>query len=365
MIKEWLNDAKNWLADKFSYNREIFSFEKKEITELFELKYILIVVASFFLAVIIGMVYGFREGNLPENKNRVVYVKISPGMNAREIGALLETKRVIANSNRFWLLAKFRGYESSFLAGSYKFHEGAGTEAALNKLKSGEMDEIKIVVPEGFTVKDIAKRLESEGVAKSDVFLQKAKNFRPYDYIEKRNDVDFAAEGFLFPATYKFDSDITEDEILNTMAKTFDHRLTKAMRDRAKEMNLSIYKLITMASLIEKEAKFKEDQPIIAQVFYKRLSLNMPLQSDATLQYLMDAPKEDVSLSDTELESPYNTYQNAGLPPGPVANPGEEAINAALYPADTDYLYFVADREGHNHYTYNYSDHLDKVHEVR
>ena len=365
MIKEWLNNAKNWLEDKFSLTDEIFSFDKNEFTKLFKLKYILLFVAIFFSAVIAGAIYGFREGNLPENPDRIVYVKITPGMNAKEIGALLEAKKVIANSNRFWLLAKFRGYESSFLAGRYKFHEGVGTEAALNKLKSGEMDEIKIVVPEGFTVKDIAKRLENEGIARGDVFLKKAKDFRPYDYIEKKDDVDFAAEGFLFPATYKFDSDVTEDEILSAMAKTFDHRLTKAMRYRAKEMNLSIYELITMASLIEKEAKFKEDQPIIAQVFYKRLSLNMPLQSDATLQYLMDAPKEDVSLSDTKLESPYNTYQNSGLPPGPVANPGEDAINAALYPADTDYLYFVADRDGHNHYTYNYSDHLDKVHEVR
>ena len=123
--------------------------------------------------------------------------------------------------------------------------------------------------------------------------------------------------------------------------------------------------MITLASLVEKEARYDEDRPIIAQVFFKRLELGMPLQTDASLQYLMDAPKEDVLISDTKIESPYNTYQNLGLPPGPIASPGMAAIEAVLYPADTDYLYFVADRDGHNHYSHAYSDHLDLVDQVR
>ncbi|MBQ1460593.1 MAG: endolytic transglycosylase MltG, partial [Selenomonas sp.] len=108
-----------------------------------------------------------------------------------------------------------------------------------------------------------------------------------------------------------------------------------------------------------------EDRPIIAQVFFKRLKIGMPLQTDTTIQYLLDAPKEDVSIKDTKIESPYNTYQIKGLPPGPVASPGMAAIEAVLYPADTDYLYFVADRQGHNHYSKSYAAHQEIVERVR
>jgi len=130
-------------------------------------------------------------------------------------------------------------------------------------------------------------------------------------------------------------------------------------------MGLSIYELITLASLVEREVRFPEDRPIVAQVLLKRLKLNMPLQTDATLQYLMDTPKEEVSIADTQIDSPYNTYQHVGLPPGPIANPGMASITAVLHPAETDYLYFVADRRGHNHYAYTYEEHLNLVNQYR
>ena len=137
------------------------------------------------------------------------------------------------------------------------------------------------------------------------------------------------------------------------------------MRQEAKEKGLSIYELVTLASLVEKEARYAEDRPIIAQVFFKRMKVGMPLQSDAPFQYLKDAPKEDLSIEDTKVDSPYNTYQHMGLPPGPIANPGVDSIDAVLHPSATDYLYFVADREGHNHYSHTYAEHLDIVDQVR
>ena len=128
---------------------------------------------------------------------------------------------------------------------------------------------------------------------------------------------------------------------------------------------MSVYDLITLASLVEREVRYPEDRPIVAQVLLKRLKMNMPLQTDATLQYLMDAPKEEVSIEDTQIDSPYNTYQHVGLPPGPIANPGMASIEAVLHPAETDYLYFVADRHGHNHYAYTYEEHLNLVNRYR
>ena len=175
----------------------------------------------------------------------------------------------------------------------------------------------------------------------------------------------FRAEGFLFPDTYEVEPGTSAEDILQMMVRNFDDKLTDKMRERAEKMDLSIYELVTLASLVEKEARFEEDRPMIAQVFLKRLELDMPLQSDTTIQYLLDAPKEDVTYADTEIESPYNTYQHYGLPPGPVANPGIASIEAVLHPADTDYLYFVADRAGHNHYSKSYDEHLKIVNRVR
>ena len=347
--------------DKFK--RNYFNFDNFDFK--LNLKYVVAALGVFFIILGSAGFYVFREGNIIERSDVFIKVEVAPGMRAKDIGALLEEKGVIGNSNRFWIMAKLRGDEKRFMAGKYNFHAGMKTEAVLNKLLVGEVSEKKFVIPEGFTVKDIAKRLNEEGIASEEVFLEKAKYFRPFDYIEKNDEAYFTAEGFLFPDTYNISAEATEEDILSLMANTFDKKLTEEMRERAKNTHLSIYELVTLASLVEKEARFKEDQPIIAQVFFKRLKIGMPLQSDATLQYLMDAPKEDVAISDTKIDSPYNTYQYMGLPPGPVANPGIDAINAVLYPADTDYLYFVADRDGHNHYTYSYSSHLDKVSEVR
>ena len=286
-------------------------------------------------------------------------------MNAKDVGAMLATRGIIGNRYTFWAKAKLLGYEDKFKTGSYAFNRNMETDDVLEMLLNGSSEVFKFTIPEGFTVKEIAKRLDKSGIASEKEFLKLAENYAPYNYMKKSKYAHYRAEGFLFPDTYVIDTDATCEDIMDMMSRDFDNRLTDEMRRRAERMNLSVYELITLASLVEKEARFDEDRPIIAQVFLKRLDLNMPLQSDATLQYLMDAPKEDVSIEDTKIDSPYNTYQNAGLPPGPVANPGLDAIEAVLYPAETDYLYFVADRDGHNHYSYTYDEHLRIVDEVR
>jgi len=236
---------------------------------------------------------------------------------------------------------------------------------ALDVLVGGEASMVRFTIPEGFSVREIAARLDKEGVVSGKEFLEKAKTFGPYRYMQAHRQALYRAEGFLFPDTYEVEPGTTPEAIMQMMVHNFDERLTDKMRERAKKMDLSIYELITLASLVEKEARFEEDRPMIAQVFLKRLELNMPLQSDTTIQYLLDAPKEDVTYKDTEIESPYNTYQHYGLPPGPIANPGIASIEAVLYPSDTDYLYFVADRGGHNHYSKSYNEHLEIVNRVR
>ncbi|BEU87790.1 endolytic transglycosylase MltG [Selenomonas sp. TAMA-11512] len=299
------------------------------------------------------------------NAGTPIYFEVHPGMTANEIAASLEDKGIIESRFKFWWVVKLNDASEQFKVGTYAFSAGMEPKEVIRELMQGETVTIQFVIPEGFTVDDIAKRLDAQGIVKQEDFLREAKSYRPFDYVDPPSNVRYDAEGFLFPDTYIIGGDTGVKEILDIMSKDFDQRLTLEMRHRAKEKNLSIYELITLASLVEKEARYDEDRPIIAQVFLKRLEIGMPLQSDATLQYLMDAPKEDVLISDTKIDSPYNTYQNAGLPPGPVANPGLDSIEAVLEPSDTEYLYFVADRDGHNYYSYTYSEHLATVDQVR
>ena len=294
-----------------------------------------------------------------------INVKIREGNSTAEIADKLAEKGVIKSKWKFRILARLRGYDDKLRPGSYTFTADMEDDEVFAKLLTGEKRLIKFTIPEGFGVKEIAERLQSLDLADKDEFLKAAVDFAPYDYMKKHKDVHYAAEGFLFPDTYSVESDMELDEIMKLMAQNFDERLSSGLRKRAAEMNLSIYDLITLASLVEREVRFPEDRPIVAQVLLKRLKLNMPLQTDATLQYLMDTPKEDVSIEDTQIDSPYNTYQHMGLPPGPIANPGMASITAVLHPAETDYLYFVADRRGHNHYATTYEEHIKLVNQYR
>lgn len=309
--------------------------------------------------------FGDRGTTVAPKERLDVYITVQPGMTATDIGKLLEQRGVIGSRQKFWLIAKLGGSEGQFKAGTYQMYVNMPIREALDVLVGGEASMIRFTIPEGFSVREIAARLDKEGVVSGKEFLEKAKTFGPYRYMQASRQAMYRAEGFLFPDTYEVEPGTSPEAIMQMMVHNFDERLTDKMRERAKKMDLSIYELVTLASLVEKEARFEEDRPMIAQVFLKRLELNMPLQSDTTIQYLLDAPKEDVTYKDTEIESPYNTYQHYGLPPGPIANPGIASIEAVLYPADTDYLYFVADRGGHNHYSKSYNEHLEIVNRVR
>ena len=294
-----------------------------------------------------------------------IYIEVKPGMTADDIGRILAERHVVAHRYYFWLLAKTNGVEGSFQTGTYKLHRQMEAREVLEMLVHGKTAPLRFTIPEGFNVNEIAERLGQEGIAPTEDVKAEAVQFAPYRYMEKTAAATYQAEGFLFPDTYEIEPGMTARDILLMMARNFDERLTEDMRRRAADMGLSVFDLVTLASLVEKEARFEEDRAIIAQVFLERLRIGMPLQSDTTIQYLLHAPKEDVTFADTEIASPYNTYQHIGLPPGPIANPGTASLEAVLYPADTDYLYFVADREGHNHYSRTYSDHLVLVEQVR
>lgn len=330
-------------------------------------KFLFVLVGIFLAAsgVLCYILLGDRGGSLTNGEPLSVYITVQPGMTGADIGEMLEQRGVIGSKQKFWFVAKISGEERKFKAGTYHMYVNMPIREALDVLVGGEVSMLRFTIPEGFTVREIASLLDREGIVSSKDFLAKAKDFAPHRYMYSTSKPIFRSEGFLFPDTYEVEPGTSAEAILQMMVRNFDNKLTDEMRLKATKHNLTIYELVTLASLVEKEAKYEEDRPIIAQVFYKRLEINMPLQSDTTIQYLLDAPKEDVTYADTEIDSPYNTYQNYGLPPGPIANPGLASIMAVLNPADTDYLYFVADRAGHNHYSKNYDEHMEIVNRVR
>lgn len=366
-------NEKSW-ADKFSAPLEFLGSLAEEISLSYVAK---IAGGVLFCVLIIGAVLIFADPFTTEPVKKIsaqpedeiiekrIHIKIREGMSTGEIADELESKEVITSSLKFRFLSRLRDYDGKMKPGTYVFTTGMTDEEVFNKILNGEKHLVTFTIPEGFGVKDIADRLYEIDLVDKEDFLKAAENFLPYPYTSKRKNVIYAAEGFLFPDTYAVESDATIEEILKLMSDEFEQKITPEIREKAHKMNLSVYDLITLASIVEREVRYPEDRPIVAQVFFKRLKLNMPLQTDATLQYLMDTPKEDLSIEDTKIDSPYNTYQHAGLPPGPIASPGMESIEAVLNPADTDYLYFVADRQGHNHYSDNYEEHLQLVNQYR
>ncbi|MBR7024737.1 MAG: endolytic transglycosylase MltG [Selenomonadaceae bacterium] len=361
--------------------REKLMISIGDLREEISLKYVATVAGVVFACIaVIGAILIFADPSIAHiqkpvqdetptenivDEEKRINIKIRDGLSTAEIADRLAEKGVIDSSLRFRIFSRLYGYDDKFRPGAYTFTAGMSDDEVFEKLLTGEKQFVRFTIPEGFGVKEIAERLYNLDLADKEEFLKAAEDFTPYDYMRKRQNVFYAAEGFLFPDTYNVESDMEVDEILNLMTKTFDERLTPAMRSRAERMGLSVYDLITLASMVEREVRFPEDRPIVAQVLLKRLKLNMPLQTDATLQYLMEVPKEEVSIEDTQIDSPYNTYQHTGLPPGPIANPGMASIEAVLHPADTDYLYFVADKLGHNHYAYTYEEHLNLVNQYR
>ena len=201
----------------------------------------------------------------------------------------------------------------------------------------------------------------------AEKFKEAARNYTPYKYMETNNaNVKYKAEGFIFPSTYQFNDSMTEKDMLAMMVKEFNTQINhEKISEAAEKTKMSIHDIVTIASMVELEAVFKEEQPRIAGVFLRRLQIYMPIQSDTTIQYILGGEqKEEITIADTRIENPYNTYVNSGLPPGPVGSPGMDAIKAVLNPENTDYLYFVAEKDGHHRFTRTYEEHLQAIEDI-
>lgn len=286
-------------------------------------------------------------------------VLIPRGTSTSGIADILLTEGLIDDSLLFRVLSKWKGYEGSYQAGEYELSPGMAMEEIMEILLSGHDGVTRITIPEGLDLAGTTKRLESQGVIDSQAFLEEIRSGEfPYDFINSLPAGDNRLEGFLFPNTYEVFLDASEHEIIDKMLAQFDQVFTKERYDRAEELGMSMYEIIILASIIEREAVVPEDRPVIAGVFYNRLRIGMPLQSCATVQYILGEQKPVLSEQDTQIDSPYNTYLINGLPPTPICSPGLLSIDAALWPTKSDYLYFLAKGDGSHVFSITYDEHL-------
>ncbi|HTU70492.1 MAG TPA: endolytic transglycosylase MltG [Candidatus Baltobacteraceae bacterium] len=297
----------------------------------------------------------YLDRSHPTEKTDVI---VPPGASFSDIAALLEERGVIGNSFAFRILARLRHADVEVRAGAYAFAPHATAAEILEQLVTGGAQIATwVTIPEGYRDSQIAHRLAAEGVGAAEAF---ERSFRTTSL-----DVDGTRtrglEGFLFPSTYLVPLDATPAQVARQLTDQFFKELPSDAAQRARALHVTVPQAVTVASLVEREAKIDADRPLIAAVIYNRLRLGMPLQIDATIEYALPRYKSELSLHDLQVDSPYNTYRHDGLPPTPIANPGLPSLEAALHPAKTDALYYVYCGNGHHAFASTLAQHQANV----
>ena len=292
---------------------------------------------------------------IPPGKGGIVRdVSFPPGSGIKKLAAELRQDGVIRNSWHFILLARLRGQAHRLKAGDYRFTDAMTPGDILRKLATGDVDYRRFTLPEGYSMYQAAEMLEQKGYFKREVFLAACRDAALLDRAGIRA---ASVEGYLFPATYNLARNGTEEQLITQMVGRFRKVYSDVAAEGQVRGRLSSDEIVTLASIIEKEAVSAEEKPLISSVFYNRLRLGMPLQSDPTAVYGVRAFSGKVTKADICRRSPYNTYLVRGLPPGPIGNPGADALRAALNPARSDYLYFVARQDGTHYFSRTLEEH--------
>lgn len=281
-------------------------------------------------------------------------IEIPAGATFRQVATLLKNEQLITNYWFFRLLGKLESADRRIIPGEYALHPGMRPTEILSELVSGRVVLHPITIPEGYTAAQIAELISQKGIADRAELLRW---MRDREFIRTLNLDVSSLEGYLFPNTYRFARRTDPREVLKTMVAGLRQAVTPDLSQRAQEINLSLHQVLTLASVIEKETGVREERELVSAVFHNRLRRKLPLQSDPTVIYALNGFDGNLKARDLNLDSPYNTYRVVGLPPGPIANPGLQAIRAALYPAHTSYLYFVSRNDGSHYFSSTLEEH--------
>ena len=349
--------------------------KKKEVRVVRRIGLIVALVLLLVVAVAGWQAYSYVTGALEPvdpDSEEVIEVEVPIGSNLDSIAALLEENGVIKDARIYKYYVKFKN-ESEFQAGSYGLTQSMTLDEITQSLKTGKVYHeplYTINVPEGLTLEEIAERVIAEKTDyTAEQFMEQVQDEAYIDELMtkypdllteeiKGENVRYALEGYLFPATYPVYEENPSLTLLIEQMLDATKANIEPYQSVLQEQEKSPHWLLTFASLLEEEATAKSDRQTIASVFYNRMDQDMPLQTDPTVIYAMGEHKDRLFNSDYEFEHPYSTYTNKGLPPGPIASAGASSIEAVLDPNQTDYLYFLADSEGNNYFSTSYEQHL-------
>lgn len=280
----------------------------------------------------------------PGNSTPVI-LTVSSGDGAKSIAANLASKNLIHSKTGFYLLIKLLGIEKDLQAGDFRLNKSMDARTIALTMTHGILD-VWVTTLEGWRNEEIASQVSHDLNIPEDQFLQ------------------YSREGYMFPDTYLIPRDATASAVVDIFMENFNKKVTQSMREDARKTGLTFTQTLTLASIVEREGKTEGDRPVIAGILLNRYKQNMALQVDATLQFALGYQpfekswwKKELSEDDKNINSPYNTYENPGLPPGPISNPGLAAIKAAIYPATTEYLYYLHDKTGAVHYAKTIEEH--------
>ncbi|MCB5224354.1 MAG: endolytic transglycosylase MltG [Candidatus Cloacimonadaceae bacterium] len=318
-----------------------------------------ILIALPFVVILILITTFIWNMFLPLGSEQIAF-SVKKGDNAAAIGKRLKERGVIRNAWLFRVLASTRGTDRRLIAGTYSLGGKHSLFQTLKLLEKGNVSAVKITFPEGLSLHKTLERIDRSGLAGYDelytlatdsLFVQKLTGFKA-----------LSLEGFLYPETYFFDLGENPADILEKMTRQFFKKLNAAGIDATKIHNF--YDLLIKASIVEKESMVDDERPLVASVIENRLNAGMRLESCPTVDYIMErqgVKKTVLSIQDTQIQSPYNTYRNHGLPPSPICNPSLNSIQATLQAPKTDFFFFVADRKGHNDFSATGEEHMRKA----
>jgi len=312
--------------------------EKQKYLNLF-ISLLAVIIVSYF-AILVYM---------PLNKPiEAKIITIEQGQTSKSTAIELKNNGIISSSNAFYFYSILTNNFRKIKAGDYLFSSQMSIHQILKIITNGETAKQTLTFIEGWDIEEIGEYLESKEVCTKQAFINSVNDKKWTDQfsILKDKPEELNLEGYIFPDTYYTSMKTSADDIVELSLKELQSKLTEQMRNDIKKQNKTIFEIITMASIIEKEVRTMEDKKIVSGILNKRLEIGMPLQVDATVLYAMNQQKETVYIKDTKIDSPYNTYKYRGLPLGPISNPGIDSINAAIYPTKTNYLYYLSAKDG-------------------
>ncbi|MBQ2699053.1 MAG: endolytic transglycosylase MltG [Firmicutes bacterium] len=327
------------------------------------MKKFLLFLVLFITVIAAILLIGYGTFLAPQTIAEDVRVEIQPGSSTTTISRQLCEAGLTKKDISFKLYSRINEIDSQLKAGNYTFEAGSwsikAVAATLIKGVAAD-DDVRVTIPEGLMVKEVAQIFADAELCDYDTFMEAAKNgdYSQFDFLPAAGS-EYRMEGFLFPDTYMISPRWSAEEIITNLLEHFEEAwVENGFDELAKAQDLTVYEVVTMASLIEREAQVDADRPLIASVIYNRLDINMRLQLDCSIQFILGEQHARILYEHLEIDSPYNLYKNKGLTPGPIAAPGIASIDAVFNPADTDYLYYRAKTDGSHRFSLTYDEHL-------